>query len=125
MLKGWNINVEGHYKKLKRDYMEKIEVLDKKSELYELLEADRLLKLDFEMYLRNLVSEGGVKLKQRAQDKFTLEGDENSKFFHLLAKCKRRKLRIMTLSHEDRSVQGENEINQLATSFYKNLFWPS
>lgn len=30
MLKGWNINVEGQYKNLKRDYMDKIEVLDKK-----------------------------------------------------------------------------------------------
>jgi hypothetical protein len=117
--------VEGQYKNLKRDYMDKIEVLDKKSEMYGLSEADRLLKLDFEMNLKKLVYEEGVKLKQRAQDKFTLEGDDNSKYFHLLAKCKRRKLRILTLSHEDRSVQGETEINQLATFLYKKLFGPS
>jgi hypothetical protein len=30
MLKGWNINVEGGYLKLKRDLMSKIDILDKK-----------------------------------------------------------------------------------------------
>ena len=31
----------------------------------------------------------------------------------------------MTLSHGDNMAQDENGINQLATSFYKNLFGPS
>jgi hypothetical protein len=66
-----------------------------------------------------------MRLKQRARDKFMLDGDENSKYFHLLAKCKRRKLKIMTLCHEDKVAQDEIEINQLATSFYKSLFGPS
>jgi hypothetical protein len=54
-----------------------------------------------------------------------LDGDENSKYFHLLAKHKKRKLKILTLSHGDSMAQDENGINQLATSFYKNLFGPS
>jgi hypothetical protein len=33
MLKGWNINVEGRYLKLKKDLMEKIDILDKKCEI--------------------------------------------------------------------------------------------
>jgi hypothetical protein len=110
---------------MKRDLMTKIDSLDKTSEVYGLSEADRMEKLDLEMNLRKLVDEEGVKLKQRARDKFILDGDENSKYFHLLAKCKRRKLKIMTLTHEDKVAQDENEINQLATSFYKNLFGPS
>jgi hypothetical protein len=31
----------------------------------------------------------------------------------------------MSLTHEDKFAQGETEINQLATSFYKDLFGPS
>jgi hypothetical protein len=31
----------------------------------------------------------------------------------------------MSLTHEDKFAQGETKINQLATSFYKNLFGPS
>jgi hypothetical protein len=125
MLKGWNINVEGHYKKLKTELMSKIDSLDKTSEVSGLSESDRMEKLGFEMNLRKLVDEESMRLKQRARDKFMLDGDENSKYFHLLAKCKRRKLKIMTLSHEDKVAQDEIEINQLATSFYKSLFGPS
>lgn len=98
MLKGWNINVEGHYKKLKKELMSKIDNLDKTSEVSGLSEADRMEKLGFEMNLRKLVDKEGMRLKQRARDKFMLDGDENSKYFHLLAKCKRRKLKIMTNS---------------------------
>ena len=34
MLKGWNINVEGRYLKLKKDLMEKIDILDKNAKLW-------------------------------------------------------------------------------------------
>jgi hypothetical protein len=34
MLKGWNINVEGKYLKLKKDLMEKIDILDKNVKLW-------------------------------------------------------------------------------------------
>jgi hypothetical protein len=84
-----------------------------------------LEKLDLESNLRKRVDEENISLKQKARDKFMLDGDENSKYFHLLAKHKKRKLKILTLSHGDIMAQGENGINQLATSFYKNLFGPS
>jgi hypothetical protein len=34
MLKGWNINVEGRYLKLKKELMEKIDILDKNVKLW-------------------------------------------------------------------------------------------
>jgi hypothetical protein len=125
MLKGWNINVEGHYKKLKKDLMSKIDILDKTSEVLGLSETDRLEKLSLEMNLRKLVDEESMRLKQKARDKSMFDGDENSKYFHLLAKYKKRKLKIMSLSHGDNVAQDEIGINQLATSFYKSLFGPS
>jgi hypothetical protein len=102
--------------------MEKIDIFDNISEVVGLSENDRMEKLDLELTLKKLVDEKGIKLKQRARDKFILDGDENSRYFHLLAKCKRRKLKIMTLTHEDKVAQEEDEINHLATSFYQNLF---
>jgi hypothetical protein len=84
-----------------------------------------LEKLDLEMNLRKIIDEENIRLKQKARDKFMLDGDKNSKYFHLLAKHKKRKLKILTLSHGDNMAQDENGINQLATSFYKNLFGPS
>ena len=87
--------------------MTRIENLDNISEMVGLSEGDRMEKLGLELNLKKLVDEEGIKLKQRARDKFILDGDENSKYFHLQV------------------AQDEVEINQLATSFYKNLFGPS
>jgi hypothetical protein len=122
MLKGWNINIEGQYKKMKRELLDKIDMFDKISEVVGLSENDRMEKLDLELTLKKLVDEEGIKLKQRARDRFILDGDKNSRYFHLLAKCKRRKLKIVTLTHEDKIAQDDDEINHLATSFYQNLF---
>jgi hypothetical protein len=57
MLKGWNINVVGHYKKLKKNLISKIDILDKASEISGLSEVDRLEKLDLESNLRKIVDE--------------------------------------------------------------------
>jgi hypothetical protein len=46
MLKGWNINVEGRYLKLKKDLMDKIDILEKRSEIAGISDYKRLEKLD-------------------------------------------------------------------------------
>jgi hypothetical protein len=51
MLKGWNINVEGHYKNMKKDLMTRIENLDNISEVVGLSEDDRMEKLGLELNL--------------------------------------------------------------------------
>lgn len=45
--------------------------------------------------------------------------------FHLVAKGKKRRLRIQALLHDDQLVHEDAGINQVATSFYKDLFGPS
>jgi hypothetical protein len=39
-----------------------------------------------------------------AREKFINEGDENSRYFHLIAKGKRRKVKILSLVHEENTV---------------------
>jgi hypothetical protein len=67
MLKGWNINVEGHYKNMKKDLMTRIENLDNISEMVGLSEGDRMEKLGLELNLKKLVDEEGIKLKQSSR----------------------------------------------------------
>jgi hypothetical protein len=63
--------------------------------------------------------------KQTAREKFINEGDENTKFFHLLAKGRKRRVKIPFLNHDGVSVSDADGINKIATSYYKDLFGPS
>jgi hypothetical protein len=124
-LKGWNINVEGRYSKLKKELLQKIDIMDKKSESNGISNLERLEKLDLEWNLKKLMVEECCKRKQMVREKFIIEGDENSSYFHLIAKGKRRQVKILSLVHEENTVIADNEINKVATEFYKDLFGPS
>jgi hypothetical protein len=63
--------------------------------------------------------------KKTAREKFINEGDENTKFFHLLAKGRKRRVKIPFLNHEGVSVNDSEGINKIASSYYKDLFGPS
>jgi hypothetical protein len=64
------------------------------------------------------------KKKQTAREKFINEGDENTKFFHLLAKGRKRRVKFPFLIHEGVSVNDSEGINKIASSYYKDLFGP-
>lgn len=57
MLKGWNLNVEGSYKKIKKELTRKINELEIKSESLALSPAEKQTKFDFERKLKTIVSE--------------------------------------------------------------------
>jgi hypothetical protein len=124
-LKGWNINVAGRYSRLKKDLLQKNDSLDKKSESTGISNSERLEKLDMEWNLKNLMVEECCKRKQMTREKFINEGDENSRYFHLIDKGKRRKVKILSLVHEENTVVDDNGINRVATAFYKDLFGSS
>jgi hypothetical protein len=53
-----------------------------------------------------------------------LEGDSNTKYFHLIASRKYRKTRIFQLQHEDTVIEGEQALKEYITFYYKDLFRP-
>jgi hypothetical protein len=100
MLKGWNFNVEGRYSKLKKELMYKIDILDKRSEVMGISDYERLQKLEMEWNLKNMMAEEGCKRKQTVRDRFINDGDENTRYFHLIAKGRKRRVKILSLLHE-------------------------
>jgi uncharacterized protein (DUF488 family) len=72
--------------------------------------------------LAEMLREKEIKWYQRAKVKELLEEDSNSKYFQLIANGKHRKTRIFQLQHEDRIIEGEKELSDYVTSYYKNLF---
>ena len=61
--------------------------------------------------------------RQRAQTHWLKNGDRNTKFYHAFASERRRRNRIKKLVRDDGGiVEDEQEIHNLITNFYKDLF---
>jgi hypothetical protein len=121
-LRGWAKNTSGSNKKEKKEVLGRLDILDKKAETGLLSTQE----VDMRNFLRNrlaaMLREEEVKWYQRAKTKGLLEGDANTKYFHLVANGKHRKTRIYKLLDGDRVISGDVELKKHITSYYKNLF---
>uniref|UniRef100_C6JRS1 DUF4283 domain-containing protein n=1 Tax=Sorghum bicolor TaxID=4558 RepID=C6JRS1_SORBI len=84
-LKGWAKNVSGAYKKEKTTIVNKLDELDKKAETSVLTNSELDLKYVLNNRVAELLREEELKWYQRAKVKHLLEGDANTKYYHLLA----------------------------------------
>lgn len=60
--------------------------------------------------------------RQRAKAHWLVNGDRNTKFFHLYASKRKRRSRISKLVKEDGAAVEQEEIKLLIANFYKDLF---
>ena len=75
--------------------------------------------------LAELLREEELKWSQRAKVKQLLEGDANTKFYHLVANGRHRKTRIFQLEDGNKLISGDAELKKHITTYYKFLFGPS
>jgi hypothetical protein len=124
-LRGWAKNESGVYKKQKTTIFNKLDELDKKAETVTLSEFELGLKHVLNERLAELLREEELKWYQRAKVKHLLEGDANTKYYHLLANGRHRKTRIFQLEDDNNIISGDAQLKEHITSYYKNLFGPS
>jgi hypothetical protein len=65
-----------------------------------------------------LLREEEVKWFQRAKTTKILKGDNNTKYFQMVANGKRRKTTIFHLEQEEGIVEGEEQLNSYITKYY-------
>jgi hypothetical protein len=65
-----------------------------------------------------------LKWYERAKIKTLLEGDANTRFFHLVANRKHRKQHIYKLEDDQGVVVGDDRLKSHITNYYKDLFGP-
>ena len=96
--------------------------LDKKAEFQPL----QLHELDLRHHLKDrltkLLREEEIKWLQCSKTSNLLQGDGNTKFFHLVANGRQRKARICKLEHEDGVIEGNDDLKRYITKYYKDLF---
>jgi hypothetical protein len=124
-LRGWTKNMNGAYKKEKQELLRKAEELDKKAESQLLSQRKWDLKQSIHERLNQLLREEELKWFQRVKTTSILEGDNNTKYFQMIANGKRRKTRVFRLEQEEGVVEGEEQLKDYITKYYKHLFGAS
>lgn len=66
----------------------------------------------------------GTKGQKLAKVTDVLLGDNNTKYYHMVANGKKRKKRILFLDQDEGKIEGNIALKSYITKFYKNLFGP-
>jgi hypothetical protein len=96
-LRGWAKNINGLYKKERKEITNKLKELDKKAECIMLSPQELDVKHCLNVRLMQLLREEEIKWYQRSKSNKLLQGDSNSRYFHLVANDKQRKSHISNL----------------------------
>jgi hypothetical protein len=121
-LRGWATHTTGTYKKEKKRLLSLLENLDKKAETSPLSDQEIHLKHFLKERLVLLLREEELKWYEWAKVKALLEGDDNTRFFHLVANGKHRKQHIYKLENDHGVMIGDGHIKSHITQCYKGLF---
>jgi hypothetical protein len=122
IFEGVGKNMNGAYKKEKQELLRKAEELDKMVESQLLSQREWDLKQSIHERLNQLLREEEIKWFQRAKTTKILKGDNNTKYFQMITNGKRRKTRIVRLEQEEGVVEGEEQLTDYISKYYKELF---
>jgi hypothetical protein len=110
----------GIYRKEKKSLISLIDQLDKRLKLQFFNEIN--MKHYLKERLVTLLREEEIKWYERVKVQNLLQGDDNTRFFHLIASNKRRKQRIFILEQEDGIIVGDNELKRYNKILQKPLW---
>ena len=120
-LRGCAKHTAGTYRKEKKKLLALLEKLDKKAEITSLSDQE----VNFKHYLKErlvlLLREKEIKWYERAKVKTLLEGDDNTRFFHLVANGKHRKQHIYKLENDQGIVIGDDQLKSHLLSFIRTF----
>jgi mannosylglycoprotein endo-beta-mannosidase len=104
--------------------MNLIDFLDTRAETTPLSDDDRRILRKANDDLSKLRRDEETKWAQRAKVKHVQEGENNTKYFHLIANGIHRRKKIFQLEEEEGIILGQDNLKNFISEFYKNLFGP-
>ena len=72
--------------------------------------------------LSKLLREEEIKYYQRAKAKDIILRDNNTRYFQMIANGKHRKKLIRSLDHEGGKIEGQTNLKNYITEFYKGIY---
>jgi hypothetical protein len=120
-LKGWSANLGSNKKREKALILSQIWTLDDRADSVGLSDDDWALRYHLEECIIQIYQREEEYWRHRGRLKWTLQGDANTKYFHVVANGWRRKCTISSLSSEAGFVSNKLEIQKLIYDFYREL----
>ena len=124
-LRGWNNNYKAEQKRTKKDLLQKLDRFERLVELDELDDNDQQHWLDCQMNLKQIFKDEEAYWQAREKAKWFVEGDANTKFFHIQASIRKKKNSIFSMTINGVIVQDMAVIKDHVTNFYKQLLGTS
>jgi len=121
-LRGWNGNWGGDMKKRKQDLLLLIQDLDKEAERRSLEDREWEQRYSLEEELVDIYNKEEVMWQTRGGERWLLEGDANTSFFHGVANGRKRKCMIRSLEENGEVITETESLKTHITKYYKNLF---
>jgi hypothetical protein len=123
-LKGWGFNLVGSMKKRKREIQEELLDLETFEENGIMDEEWAKKKVAMKVELFHILEDDELYWYMRSHETWLLNRDNNTEFFYRVANGIKRKQTISSLKDGHRTVIGNENLLELATSYYKTLFGP-
>jgi hypothetical protein len=121
-LKGWGANLKGQFRRERELYNGIIVRLDSRNEVVGLNDLEWRERYKAEKELMRLFAAEEAYWRQRGGEKWILEGDANTSYFHSIANGRRRKKMILSIEDGERILTQDGEIREHILRFYKDLF---
>ena len=119
-LRGWAKNQAGENKKKKQWLLQQLDCLDRKAESTLLSEQEIESKRVLSVELRKLLREEELYWLQRSKATRLLQGDNNTKYFQLLANGRHRKTKIYQLEQDEGTIIGDDNLKDYITNYLVN-----
>ena len=94
------------------------------AEVRQLSEAEQINLALARDQLTQLLREEEINFFQRAKVKDVMLADNNTRYFHLVANGKHRRKLIFSLDQDEGKIEGQHNLKNYITNFYKELFGP-
>lgn len=122
--KGWGFNLQGTRRKRKREIQSTLRDLENDEENGPLPYGSLHLRAELHCELMKILEEDELYWFKRSHETWLLKGDNNTEYFHRIGNGRKRKNTIFSLQDGNHTIEGDKQLLEHATNYYKMLFGP-
>ncbi|KAK2985871.1 hypothetical protein RJ640_009941 [Escallonia rubra] len=120
-LREWSKVEFGNMNSRKSQIMTEIDTLNNKEEELLLSDEDSQRRLSLQLEFHQITKMEEISWRQKSRETWLKLGDENSRYFHMMASMKRRRNFISAIYVDNSRVDDLDTIKSKAVQFYQNL----